>query len=83
MKPLTVRQADEALGISPGLVYQLCARRRLRHERHGLGRGRILIPLDALEEYRRNCTVEVKVEAPAVVSPAPRPRPVLRHLRLH
>ena len=36
---LTVKQAAERLGISPTLVYALCARKRIRHERRGLWRG--------------------------------------------
>lgn len=59
---LTVKQAAERLGVSPALVYALCARRRLRHERHGLGRGKILIPEEALEEYRRRQTVDAEEE---------------------
>jgi excisionase family DNA binding protein len=53
---LSVKQAAEQLGISVALVYSLCAARRLRHERYGLGRGTIRIPTEAIEEYRRNCT---------------------------
>ncbi|MBV9126016.1 MAG: helix-turn-helix domain-containing protein [Planctomycetes bacterium] len=71
MSLLTVKQAAAHLGVSPATVYALCAFRRLRHERHGLGRGRILIPLEALEEYRQSVTVEVG-EPP---SPAPRSSP--------
>jgi hypothetical protein len=35
-----------------------CLRQRkmIRHERHGLGRGTIRIPQDALDEYRRGVT---------------------------
>lgn len=50
---LTVKQAAERLGISQSLVYGLVAAGKIRHERHGLGRGTIRIPEDALEEYRR------------------------------
>lgn len=57
MKLLTVREAAERLGISPGLVYGLCARKRLRHERYGLGRGVIKIPEDAIDEFRRSVSV--------------------------
>ena len=49
----TIRSAAGALGVSPSLVYALCAAGRLRHERHGLGRGTIRIPAEALDEYRR------------------------------
>lgn len=74
-KALTVREAAERLGLSPSLIYALCHRRQLRHERHGLGRGKILIPEDALEEYRRQRTVGV--EAGAV-----EPAPALKHITL-
>ncbi len=57
MKLLTVRKAAEQLGVSPGLIYGLCARMRLRHERDGLGRGTIKIPEDAIDEFRRSVTV--------------------------
>lgn len=57
MKLLTVREAAESLGVSPGLVYALCARKRLRHERYGLGRGIIKIPEDAIDEFRRSVSV--------------------------
>jgi excisionase family DNA binding protein len=75
---LTVKQTAERLGVSPALVYGLCQQKRLRHERHGLGRGRILVPEDAVEEYRRRCTVE----AEAGTTPAPAPAVKLEHLRL-
>lgn len=75
---LTVKQAAEQIGISPGLVYALCAARRIRHERHGLGRGRILIPEEAIEEYRRVHTVESEEREPG---PPPRGRKTFRHLR--
>jgi len=61
----TIKQAAEYLGISVSLVYGLCAQKRLRHERYGLGRGKIQIPEDALEEYRRNVTVESCMSRPA------------------
>ena len=54
---LTVKQAADRLGISPALVYALCSARRIRHERYGLGRGKIVIPGEALDEYRNRCTV--------------------------
>ncbi len=60
MKLFTVKEAAEALGLSSALIYGLCAAKRLRHERHGLGRGKIKIPEDAIEEYRRSVTVGVK-----------------------
>ncbi len=59
VKGLSVKQAAEWLGVSCQLVYDLCAARKIRHERHGMRRGRIKIPEDALEEYRESCTVGV------------------------
>jgi excisionase family DNA binding protein len=76
---MTVKQAAGKLGVSPALVYALVAARRIRHERHGLGRGRIRIAEDALDEYRRRQTVEV---AEAVVAPPPRPRRIYKHVRV-
>lgn len=56
----TVKEAAELLRISAALVYSLCAAKKIRHERHGLGRGKIVIPEDAVEEYRRRCTVDAE-----------------------
>ena len=79
MALLTVKQAAERLGVSQALVYALCEQKRIRHERHGLGRGTIRIPEDALEEYRKGVTVGVSQEAASV----PPPKPIkLRHLHL-
>jgi excisionase family DNA binding protein len=70
MKTFSVAEAAKELGVSPGTVYALCAGRKLRHERIGLGRGTIRIPADALEEYRQAVTVGVERE---VASPPPAP----------
>jgi excisionase family DNA binding protein len=80
MNLLSVPEAAAALGISPNLVYGLCAARKIRHERHGLGRGRIRIPEDAIEEYRKRQTVDA-VEPQASV-PVARRRIRLRHLEV-
>jgi excisionase family DNA binding protein len=77
VKLLSVREAAEALGVSAALIYTLCARRRLRHERHGLGRGTIRIPQEGLEAYRQSVTVEAEGGA-ASVPPSPKMR--LKHL---
>ncbi len=61
-KLLTVAETAERLGISLAVVYALCSARKIRHERHGLKRGKIMIPESALEEYRRLRTVEVEGE---------------------
>lgn len=75
---MTVKQAAEELGISASLVYGLCAAGRIRHERHGLGRGTIRIPAEALDEYRHQSTV---TGAAAPTQPSP-PRVKLSHIRL-
>lgn len=61
MKSLTVSEAAEQLGVSTKLVYALCARGKIVHERFGLGRGTIRIPEVALEEYRRAARVEIAI----------------------
>jgi excisionase family DNA binding protein len=73
---LDVREAAAALRVSEGTMRGLLARRRIRHERHGLGRGVIRIPEDAIEEYREAATVAAGREGtkPAPRPPAPRPR---------
>ena len=69
---MTVREAARKLEISSSLVYALCSANRIRHERHGLGRGKIVIPENALEEYRKEC-----VRQGGVMSALP-----LRHITL-
>jgi excisionase family DNA binding protein len=77
MRLLSVKEAAARLGVSPGIVYGLCARRLLRHERHVLGRGRIKIPEDSLDEYRRSVTVAVAASVPPAT-----PGVKLKHLSL-
>jgi excisionase family DNA binding protein len=55
---MTVREVARLLGVSAGLVYSLVAAGKIRHERHGLGRGTIRIPSDAVAEYRLACTFD-------------------------
>ncbi len=62
---LSVREAADRLGVSTALVYALCARKRIRHERHGLGRGTIKITEDALKEYRQTVTVHAETTSKA------------------
>jgi excisionase family DNA binding protein len=69
---LSVHDAAKELGISPSLVYKLCASGKIRHERHGMGRGTIRIPREALDDYRRA----------AQVLPAPRHTDGLKHISL-
>lgn len=79
-KLLTVSEAAEAMHLSESTVRALCSSRKLRHERHGVGRGKILIPDDAIEEYRASVTV--RAGTASVVAPAPRPSVSLKHLKL-
>ncbi len=79
---LTIKEAAALLRLSPGSVYQLCASRKLRHRRVGPnGRGKILIPTDAIEEYLAGATVET-----AEIAPPPRsrskPAPAFKHIRV-
>jgi excisionase family DNA binding protein len=61
---LTVKAAAKELGVSPSLVYALCAAGAIRHERHGLGRRTLRITLAALEEYRRAAAARFGSPAP-------------------
>jgi excisionase family DNA binding protein len=79
---LSVGQAAARLGVSRGLVYGLCAARKIRHERHGVGRGAIRIPEAALHEYRQARTVDVEPEAASVPPPPRKPPVTLKHLHL-
>jgi hypothetical protein len=74
---LTVKEFVEQVGISLALGYSLVAHRRVRHERHGIGRGTIRIPLDAVDEYRKSRTVET--EQPMAKKPPVAPK-VFTHL---
>jgi excisionase family DNA binding protein len=78
-KLLTVAETSDRLGISLAVVYALCSARKIRHERHGLKRRKILIPESALEEYRRDRTVEVEEERR---KEAPPPLPNFKHLHV-
>jgi excisionase family DNA binding protein len=73
MRSFSVAEAARELGVSAGTVYGLCAARKLRHERIGLGRGRIKIPEDALVEYRQRVTVGVDQAASMPPSAAEKP----------
>ena len=79
MKRFSVREAVDELGVSPQTVYGLCARKRIRHERQGLGGGKIMITEDALEEYRQSVTVCVEQGSDR---PPPTPKLKLKHFRL-
>ena len=77
---LTVKEAAEQLRLSATTVYGLCQQKLLRHERLGLGRGKILIPEDALVEYRRRQTVQIQTGG--LPKSAARPKRVFRHIQV-
>ena len=56
---MTVKAAAKFLNVSANTIYGLCAAKRIRHVRVGVGRGRLLIPEAAIEEYLKGRTVEV------------------------
>jgi excisionase family DNA binding protein len=76
----TVKQAAEELLLSEALIYKLVAAGKIRHERHGMGRGVIRIPKDALDEYREKCTRAELFSAP--VKPTRIMRRQFKHLKL-
>jgi excisionase family DNA binding protein len=80
----SVKAAAKELGISLSLMYGLCAAGKIRHERHGLGRGTIRIPAEALLEYRRSSTVAQGGvgSVPPPPPPVTPPRPRLLHVRV-
>jgi excisionase family DNA binding protein len=79
MKYFSVAETAAELRLSEQTVYGLCKRRKLRHERHGLGRGKILISEDAIAEYRRSVTIAPRQSAASVPPPK---KPDLKHLRV-
>lgn len=50
-KYLTVAQVASALVVSPKTIYDLCAAKKLKHNRIGLGRGKIRISEQVLKEF--------------------------------
>jgi hypothetical protein len=71
-KPLTVQEDADRLCLSPASVYALCARRSLRHQRVGVGRGKILIPPTPIDEYLARGTVKSTEAHPAALLSAAR-----------
>lgn len=67
-QPLTVREAAERMRLSAASVYSLCSRKLLRHQRVGASRGKILIPLDAIDEYLAKGTVRSTEPHPAALA---------------
>jgi excisionase family DNA binding protein len=73
MKKYYVKEAAQAIGVSTSLMYLLLEKRRIRHERHGIGRGRYVITEEALEEYRKAREVGVAIgDEPVAELPATR-----------
>ena len=68
----TVKEAALLLRLSAAGVYALCAAKKLRHQRVGLGRGKILIPPEAIAEYLSKGTVKSAEAHPALLSAARR-----------
>ena len=64
---LTVKEAAFLLRLSIASVYALCSAKKLRHQRVGVGRGKILIPSDAVDEYLAKGTVTSTEIHPCIV----------------
>lgn len=64
---LTVKEAAPVLRLSAASVYALCAAKKLRHQRVGIGRGKIVIPPDAITEYLAKGTVKSTEPHPAAL----------------
>lgn len=75
---LNVKEAAERLNVSAATIYLLCASRRLRHSRVGLGRGKISITEEAVAEYLKGREVGPELPKPP---PSHRPRVKYEHLR--
>jgi excisionase family DNA binding protein len=79
---LTVKEAADRMRVSSGLVYSLCVHRQLRHSRVGLGRGKIVIPEEAVAEYLRGREGGPVERLPPPAPAERKPPPLrLRHLR--
>ncbi|WP_088255536.1 helix-turn-helix domain-containing protein [Fimbriiglobus ruber] len=72
VEPLTVKEAAPRLRLSEASVYALCAAKKLRHQRVGLGRGKIVIPPDAISEYLSKGTVKSAEAHPTALLSAAR-----------
>jgi excisionase family DNA binding protein len=63
-KNLTVKEAAGRMRLSAASVYALCATKKLRHTRVGVGRGKIIIEPGAIVEYLAKGTVSVVSDGP-------------------
>ncbi len=80
---LTPKQAAARQSVSVGLVYRLCATRRLTHYRVGsTGRGKILIDDADLETLMATLKVATAVPNPTPPPQRAVPRQEFRHLKL-
>lgn len=75
-----VRGVAEVLGVSAQTVYQLCARKRLRHVRVGVGRGTIRVPASALQAFIAGATVGPASPVAGTPQAATTRPPKLRHV---
>lgn len=68
---MTVKDAARYLEVSPSIVYDLVAARRISHYRVGAGkRGAIRLDLADLQAYKASCRVEARtIAAPATPKP--------------
>jgi excisionase family DNA binding protein len=66
---LTVNQAAARVNVSASLIYALCASKRLRHSRIGLGRGCIRIEPVDLDEFVASQKVGGTPPKPAPLAP--------------
>ncbi|MFO0796051.1 MAG: helix-turn-helix domain-containing protein [Gemmataceae bacterium] len=71
-RPLTVKEAAAELRCSAATVYSLCSAKKLRHVRVGVGRGKLLVPPDAITEYLAKGTVKSTEAHPAALLGAAR-----------
>ena len=67
-----MKEAAPRLRLSAASVYALCAAKKIRHQRVGVGRGKILIPPDAIDEYLAKGTVKSTEAHPAAFLSASR-----------
>lgn len=60
MAKLSPKQAAKRAGVSPSLIYLLCAERRLKHFRIGGEgrRGKLLIDEEDLDRFMESCRVD-------------------------
>ena len=79
MKIYTVKEAALRLCCSDDLVYQLCSARKLGHIRLGMGRGRIRIREEDIEEFLRGVSVD---PVNKVTEPPKTPPVKLKHLQV-